>query len=52
MRDQNFTLRYARSWRELNGCDCQFDKPDPDRMVFKALLLLAIFVAGLLVGGL
>jgi hypothetical protein len=52
MKDQNYTLRYARSWRELNGCDCEFEKFDPDRFVGRAAFILAVFVIGMLVGGL
>ena len=48
MMPSNYTLKFPRS-----GHDCRFDshRPDPDRIVGYTLLALAIFAAGLMVGG-
>jgi hypothetical protein len=53
MMPSNYTLKFPRSGREAFGHDCRFDnhRPDPERIVGYSLLALAIFFAGLLVGG-
>ena len=49
--NSNYTLRFPRSGREAFGHDCRFDsRPDPDRLVCYTFLVLAIFLAGVLVG--
>lgn len=49
--NSNHTLRFPRTGREAFGHECHFDKFDPDRFVGRCLLLMAAFVAGLMVGG-
>lgn len=53
MMPSNYTLKFPRSGREAFGHDCRFNdhRPDPDRIVGYTLAALAIFVAGLMVGG-
>jgi hypothetical protein len=53
MMPSNYTLKFPRSGREAFGHDCRFvsHRPDPDRIVGYTLLDLAIFAAGLMVGG-
>jgi hypothetical protein len=49
--NSNCTIRSPRTCREAYGHDIQFESRDPDRLVGWACLLLAVFVAGMLVGG-
>lgn len=53
MMHSNYTLKFPRSYREATGHDCRFNdhRPDPDSIVGYTLAALAIFVAGLMVGG-
>ena len=53
MMPSNYTLKFPRSGREAFGHDCRFNDrlPDPERIVGFTLAALAIFVAGLMVGG-
>lgn len=50
MLPSNYTLRFPRTGREAFGHDCRFER-DPDRMVGHVIAALAIFVAGLMLGG-
>ncbi len=47
----NWTLKFPRSAREAFGHDCRFEGRDPDRLVGHIIAALAIFAAGLMVGG-
>lgn len=49
--NSNYSLRFPRTYREATGMDCHFERRDPDKLVGYACLLLAVFVAGLVVGG-
>lgn len=49
--DSNHTMRFPRTGREAFGHECHFHRHDPDRLVGWACLLMAAFVAGLIVGG-
>lgn len=48
----NHTLRFPRSYREATGENANFHRRDPDRIVGIGMAILAIFVAGMMVGGL
>lgn len=49
--NSNYSLRFPRTGREAFGHEVHFQRRDPDRMVGWACLLMAAFVAGLMVGG-
>lgn len=49
--NSNYTLRFPRTYREATGMDFHFERRDPDRMVGIAILILCVFVAGMMVGG-
>ena len=49
--NSNYTLRFNRSYREATGTDCKFEKRDPDRIVVVVCSYLAVFVVGMLIGG-
>ncbi|HMW88228.1 MAG TPA: hypothetical protein PKD65_19560 [Nitrospira sp.] len=49
--NSNYTLRFPRTGREAFGHECHFHRRDPDRMVGIAILILCVFVAGMMVGG-
>jgi len=51
MNNSNQTLRFPRSYREATGQDAHFEKRDPDRIVFVLCMVMAVFVAGMMVGG-
>jgi hypothetical protein len=51
MNNSNYTLRFSRSYREATGHDAHFERRDPDKIVGFCLAVLAIFVAGMMVGG-
>lgn len=48
--NQNYTLKFGRTWRDLHGTDCQFEKPNPDKYVGWAFALGLAFFLGLLAG--
>lgn len=48
----NHTLKFPRSYREATGHDAHFHRSDPDKIVWIGMVVLAIFVAGMMVGGL
>ena len=51
MTNSNFTLRFPRTYREATGQDANFEKRDPDKIVFAVCAILAAFVTGMIVGG-
>jgi hypothetical protein len=53
MMPSNYTLKFPRTGRDAFGHDCRFDNHRPTRTASSAtaLLALAIFAAGLMVGG-
>ena len=48
--NQNYTLKFGRTWRELHGTDCHFPKADPDKYVGMVFALGFAFLLGLLAG--